>query len=1082
MLPGKIQIALTKIIPPKRRTDLLSRQRLLDQLDNLTENRLTLLSAPAGYGKTSLLVDMTTHTGLPVCWYALDRIDQDPSRFFAYLIHAIAQKFPTFGDNSDAVTHGSTFSTEELDTIVTVMSNEIYQNINEHFILVLDDFHLVHDVEPIIYFINQFIQRVDDNCHVVLCSRTLTILPDMPLLVARSQVGGLSFDDLAFQADEIKDLALQNYHLTISDEAAGQLARDTEGWVTALMLSTNSLWRGMSSRLQASQVSGIGLYEYLQQQVLAIQSAEVKLFLQRTAFLEEFDTALCQDVLGPILYPDGADWQGLMDSVQQNNLFVLPVGENGSWLRYHHLFSDFLQKNLLKERPKERDLILHQLAGITLQRGEVEKAYALYKQLGDEMQIADLVVRYGALMLRNGRLATLAAWLNALPKGIVSQNAELLSFSGSIEVMQGRVKIGLALLNQADRMLRGREDVFPLATNLVRRAVTQQMMGDFALSLADSDEAIQMADHLDQKGISTRAEALLPAGYCYYQLGQIDKAIHAFEQSLALFHALKDEDREAQVFMELGISYSSNGDNSSALAAYQQALIYFKKKGNLTWLANIQNNLGVFYLNQGKFVQAYQHLEDALDCARLSGYARLEAFTLTTIGDLYSELDSWDAASNAYLQAEPIAQRTDEKLLQLQIFLARAHLAWKQGDFTLGESLIQTAKSYTQANLSDYENNYCSFEEGCMYLGMGNKAQAVQALQTAREGFKKGTDHIKTSQVSIYLAAAYQALNEQENAQSEIIQALSITKGFSQQQELISAVRDVRNIIGQEIQTLTSDRRITRMTELVNQFEHELPAIRRHIRRMAAAVPFGLPRVNIHTLGKIQTWLDGKLVTTSQWQTQVARDLFLLLLAHPNGLTKEEIALIFWPDDSENQVRVQFKNTIYRLRRALGQNVILFDNEHYRFNQELDYEYDVELFKTRLEQVKTETDPTRRMKIWREGLDLYKGPYLATMDDDWALAIRENLWDVYLNSSLTYTETLLENGDYPAVLGMCTRILEQDSCQEDAYRLVMRAYAAQGNQAEVARQYEHCTEALQRELGVEPSGQTRQLYKTLIHS
>lgn len=1081
MFPEKFQIALTKILPPKKRADLLSRKRLLDQLDSLTENKLTLISAPAGYGKTSLLVDMTVHCGLPVGWYTLDRLDRDISRFLIYFIHAIALQFPPFGTSSEAAVRGSSFSADDLETLVTVITNDIYQHINEHFILVLDDFHLVQDVEPIITFLNLFIQRMDDNCHLILSSRTLVVLPDMPLWVARNQVGGLSYDDLAFQADEIKDLLFQKDHFTLSGEVSARLAKETEGWVTALLLSSPSTAIS-PSQPPALPVSGAGLYEFLYQQVLAVQSLEIQSFLLRTSFLEEFDAALCRDVLGSLFYPDGVDWEGLMAAVQQNNLFVMTVGENGSWLRYHHIFSDFLQKRLTRERPQEKDLILHQFAGVLLHRGEVERAYALYQQMGDQKQIEELITRYGSWMLRGGRLSTLSTWINGLPQGVVSRNAELLSLSGSLEVMQGQPKMGLALLDQADRMLRQQNHPEALAGNLVRRAVTHQMMGNLAESLADAQCAIQIAEQLDQEGMSIRADAFMPIGYGYFQLEQFDQAARAFEQSLAFYHALKDEDREAQAYLELANTYSILNEGGSALAAYQKALDYFRKTGNLTWQANVQNNLGVFYLDQGELMKSYQHLEDALECSRLSGYTRLEAYTLATIGDLYSTLDSWDAAHHAYQQAASIAQRTDENLLYVQILLAMANIARKQGDSSYSLSLIQSAREYSVKNLSDFDPYSIHLNEGRLFLSHHDDQEALHIFEKMRLEMGDQQNKIEGSVVAVYLAACHSLLGDLNQARSELDQAIQVSGNSLQKQQLISAARDAWPVFENKISSLAGDPRINSLISQVAQFERELPSIRRQIRRSTAAVPFGLPRINIHTLGKIQIWLDGKLVSSSQWQTQAARDLFLLLLAHPDGLTKEEIALVLWLEDSENQVKIQFKNTIYRLRKALGQNVILFEDDRYRFNQSLDYEYDVELFKSRLDQARREGDRLRKMKVWKDALELYKGPFLPMLDQEWVLAIRENLWELYLSAALAYGENLLETGDSAAALGVGTKILEQDSCQEDAFRLVMRAYAAQGNQGEVARQYERCTEILRRELDVEPSLQTRQLYQTLVHT
>ncbi|MBU1662118.1 MAG: hypothetical protein KKD28_11680, partial [Chloroflexi bacterium] len=389
-------VTRTKIIVPRRRTDLLSRKRLTDLLDDLLDYKLLVIAAPAGYGKTSLLVDWVHQNDLPVCWYALDPLDQDFQRFVNHFIASIAQVFPTFGKQSQAVLQSTTRSELDLNRIMTSIVNDAYEHIKEHFAIVLDDFHAVDSSDEINDFVNRFVEEIDENCHLLIASRTLLSLPNLPLMVGRSMVKGLSYDELAFQTDEIQALLKQNYRQTISAEVAAEIERETEGWITGLLLSAQTIWDGMTDRIRVARASGVGLYDYLAQQVLNQQPPLVRDFLLKTSLLEEFDVELCEAVLGEA--PEGTDWFGLIGEVLQNNLFVLPVDNQGTWLRYHHLFRDFLQIQMSTQYPAQVNRILQRLAVVYAERGVWEKAYAISQRIGDRAGIIHLIEQAGTPM------------------------------------------------------------------------------------------------------------------------------------------------------------------------------------------------------------------------------------------------------------------------------------------------------------------------------------------------------------------------------------------------------------------------------------------------------------------------------------------------------------------------------------------------------------------------------------------------------------------------------------------------------------------------------------------------------------
>ena len=1076
MPASAIPLSKTKVIVPTRRPEILTRPRLLELLYDLLDKKLILVSAPAGYGKTSLLIDLAQQVEIPLCWLSLDTLDQEPQRFIAYFIAAIAQRFPGFGGQSTAALNNLTSLEGDTERLVVTLVNEIYEQVREHFVLVLDDYHLVDSVPAIQNFLARFLQLVDENCHLILSARTLITMPDMPLMVARDQVGGLSFSELAFQVEEIQALFTQNYHMGISESAAQELAQETEGWITGLQLSNLTVTHGMADRLRVARTSGVGLFDYLGQQVLEQQPPELRDFLLRSSLLDEFDAELCEAVLGP-LSKEPRNWQELIATVQRNNLFVLPVGAEGKWLRYHHLFQDFLRSWLEEEHPDLVKPVLYRLAEVHEQHNEWEKAHQIYQELGDIESQANLVERVGSIIFHQDRRITLSHWLDTLPESLLKRRPVLLSLQGTLRSMKGELKSGLSLLDQAEAALRSQEDVHNLALTLVRRAIAYRFLGNYAASLADADEALKLTEK-DNALQVIRAEAQRAKGLSFYQVGETKQAIEWLEHSLALYTHLNEARSIPILRMELGMAYRAVGNYKAAEDYYQKALTVWQNEGNLHWQANLMNNLGVLYHLLGQYEQAILSLEQSLIYAQKSGYVAMEAFTLTSLGDLYAELDEFEASNQAYQQAQSIAERITNQFLINYLSLAQAAIARSQRDFVQAHQLLTDAQGNIDENGSSYERGLFHLERGRLVLVEGDVQQAIADLQEAQQLFAGEERHLESAWCLLWLAAAHVSAGDTAAARGKIQHLITLQDQSAPSFGAIA--RQVRPWLAELRDDPEAGRAVRLLLDQASQTETQLPDLRRRLRRMTRALPLSSPRLNIQTFGQAQVRINGKLVTTSQWQTQMVRDLFFYFLAASRPVTKEQVGTAFWPDISPAQLKMRFRNNIYRLRHALGQETILFEDELYRFNRALDYEYDVEAFGAYLAQAGAAQDIQERIACYQAAVDLVRGPYLANIDATWVLPERERLSRAYLSALIQLAELHLKNGGPRLALEVCQRGISWDDCYEEAHRLAMQIYDLLGDHAAVVRQYQDCQQALMSELKVTPSPETEKLYRRLI--
>ena len=1092
-------ISKTKIVPPRRRPELLVRKRLLDILFEALDRKLTLISAPAGYGKTSLLIDLIHQTDLSCCWLALDELDRDPQRFASYFISSLTERFPEFGSQSRSILEGMNSFEQDMERLLVTLVNELYEQVKEHFIFIIDDFHVLEGVVSIQNFLNRFIQLVDDNCHIVISSRMMTILSDLPLLVAREQVGGVSFSDLSFRPEEIQALALQNSGKHLSDEEAIRLTDESEGWITGLQFSDSNLLKSGSKPLTFGSKSN--LFDFFRHQVLERQTSELQKFILRTSLLEEFDAVLCENVLSP-LYPEPQNWQKWIKAISENNLFALSVKENGTWLRYNHLFRDFAREQFKREYPDEVVLILSRLQTAYESMGEWGKAHHVCRQRNDLNALAEMIERASLSMLQSAHL-TLESWLNELPPSMLQNRPGLLSIRGAIAYTKGDLQSGLDLLMQSEKIFRKQGNMHGLITALVRRGLAYRFLGDYEASLRDAEEVIVLTESKDGWQM-LYAEALRLKGLALYRLGKADQAISFLEHSLELSR-LYDKASIPILLLDTGMIYRAVENFSEALNAYEQALQIWRGEGNLYLQASLLNNLGVFHHSQGNYEKSALAFEEGLLHTQQIRDDRLTALISIGFGDLYAELEDFEVADQIYQNAAKILKKIDNRFLLHSLGLSRANLALLQKNTLLARNYLEEVADSIRAGNSNYENAILDIAYGRLHLLNEESKKSVQKFSNAEKRFMDEGKAVEASVSRIWLAAAYyhnrkphdaiQSINDVVAHREKIPHA--VLSAAYQAKDWLEGLRffiDLRHkpryffvqvewIIdrfnGLRLDSVDIDR-IYNFFAQYNQVGNIILSIRHQLRRQVQVVPVLPPRLAIQAFGQVAVSIDGRLLTLSDWQSQSVRELFFLLLSVASPLTREQIGETLWPDlNDPSKLRLRIKNELYRLRRTVGQDVILFKDNHYSFNRKLDYEYDVEIFESFLARAEASNDPDEKINYYSRAIDLVHGPYLNEIYADWVILDRERLGQAHLKTLTILAELQITHSQLQYAVVTCQRAIQVDPGNEKAYQILMRTYSQLGDRSAVMRTYQDFSSAMRRLYGLSPSKETEELYRQL---
>jgi LuxR family transcriptional regulator, maltose regulon positive regulatory protein len=434
----------TKLHVPRTRPGFVVRPRLADRLAQAHEGELTLVCAPAGFGKTALLADWARGGQRPVAWLSLDDADNDPVRFWRHAAAALDTVRPGIADRVAALLGG--LQPTSFEAVVTTLVNEL-AGVTEEVVLVLDDYHLI-EAPQVHASLGFLIDHLPPQLHLVLASRA-----DPPLPLARLRASGqlveLRERDLRFTPEEAAELLRTTIGPDLPQAAIAALADRTEGWVAGLQLASLSLQGRTDIAAFVAGFSGSHRYvlDYLAEEVLARQPEHLVGFLLETSVLERLSGPLCDAVCGR------TDSQRLLEHVERANLFLLPLDEVRGWWRYHHLFADLLRARLAREQPERAPELHASAAAWCEQHGLLDDAVRHALAAGDAVWAARLIEQHFDAMLWRSEDVTFRRWLQALPAELVRSRPRLCLAQAYGAILSGRLEAAEPLVADAERAL-----------------------------------------------------------------------------------------------------------------------------------------------------------------------------------------------------------------------------------------------------------------------------------------------------------------------------------------------------------------------------------------------------------------------------------------------------------------------------------------------------------------------------------------------------------------------------------------------------------------------------------------------------
>ena len=677
-------LLLTKLFNPSPRPDIVSRPRLIERLNKGVLGKLTLISAPAGFGKTTLVSEWCDKCGRPVAWLSLDEGDSDPARLLTYLVAALQTISQDLGASALAALQSA--QPPPAETILTSLLNDI-TTFPGSFILVLDDYHLI-DSQPVDQALTFLIEHQPPQMHLVIATREDPPLP-VARLRARSQMTELRAADLRFTPAEAADFLNRRMGLDLTDTDIAALEARTEGWIAGLQLAALSLQGSHDTAgfIRSFTGSHHFILDYLLEEVLQRQPESMQSFLLRTSILSR----LCGPLCDAIVREPFTSGQEILENLERANLFIVPLDNERRWFRYHHLFGDILRQ-WLGQRLSPAEIAEHHLRASVWYEQNGHEAEAIQHALsaGEFRRAAGLAESAYQGMDNRFQTAAWLGWVKKLPQDAVLYRPVLLTQMAQAFMDAGDPEASEDRLQAAERCLDGLVDgmvvvdeaqLEPLPVMIaITRAYNAQVVGDLAATVKYAELALEL---IPEDDLFRRAQATITLEVTHWTLGELESAHCALADFMNSMQQAGNFVFLVASAFALSDILIAQGRLRDAVQANQQAIQLAENHGEDVRRITAHHHLGLamLYHEMGVDAAAAEHLQKAEQLGEQTTlvdwryrWSIAQARLKETEGDLDGALALLDEAGRAYVKT-PIPDSRPVEALKAKVHLKQGRLA-----------------------------------------------------------------------------------------------------------------------------------------------------------------------------------------------------------------------------------------------------------------------------------------------------------------------------------------------------------------------------------------------------------------------
>jgi LuxR family maltose regulon positive regulatory protein len=678
----------TKTSTPPARQNRVERPRLIEQINAGIKRTFTLILAPAGFGKTTLIAEWARTADMSVAWLSLERSERTSERFLSYFIHALQQISPQVGQTAQAMLTSRQAMAE--DAILFSLLNDLSE-IGQDFAIVLDDYHVL-DGSEVNAILQSLLEHSPAQMHLVIATRAM---PEFSLarLRARDQMAEINVADLRFTESEIRDF-LERMGAPLPPEQISHLNQSTEGWAVGLQLAGLTLARQpFDWNIPAGQIH---IFDYLAEEVLRRENPEVQEFLKVSALFDRFCVSLCDRLLEKqsasagfvnVAWTFTSAWGGskdLLAYLERANLFLVPLDSTGTWFRYHALFTEFLRRGL----PTEQSSKLYQAASLWFEENNLlDEAIHYATHAADHERTASLLEDHYINMIQRGEQSAVLEWLGTLPPEMMESRPRLWLAKGWGSIITLDSPQAEACAEKAEALLPSDGTSDQLKGEAQSLRILTQI---FAGKVVSTEEISSAFSLLDEENDFLHGMLHFNLSLHYVMLGETAQALESFAETLLVTKNLNNPLLSIVAHVQIGETRQIRGALGLAERAFQQVIQYTRETlGERTFLLAMPFiSYSDLLREQNRFDEAIRHAEQGIAFAQLwLPIASMDG--QIALARIEAAQNRWDEAFARLDQAIRVAESStsviDDTIASLQ--LVRLNLL--HSDLSKAQHLIQ---------------------------------------------------------------------------------------------------------------------------------------------------------------------------------------------------------------------------------------------------------------------------------------------------------------------------------------------------------------------------------------------------------